>query len=140
ADDAKAMNATRVLDVPVELASHTRRLAMASAVFRETLRHVGLVRHPTAGMRVLSGVVGTPVIDLEQGLDTLAAQISETVQWADCLQGCMEGGTTAFLELGPGRALSEMAAGAYRDTPARSLDDFRTLQGARAWIADQSGS
>jgi [acyl-carrier-protein] S-malonyltransferase len=28
-----------------------------------------------------------------------------------------------------------MAAGAYPDISARSLEDFRTLQGARAWLA-----
>jgi [acyl-carrier-protein] S-malonyltransferase len=86
-------------------------------------------------MRVLSGVDGSPVIDAETGLDKLAAQISRTVQWADCLQGCIESGATVFLELGPGPALSEMVAGAYRDVATRSLDDFRTLEGARVWLA-----
>jgi [acyl-carrier-protein] S-malonyltransferase len=47
----------------------------------------------------------------------------------------MEAGATAFLELGPGRALSQMVAGAYPDVATRSLDEFRTLQGARAWLA-----
>ena len=37
ADEAKAMNATRVVDLPVEVASHTKRLAEASAAFRESL-------------------------------------------------------------------------------------------------------
>ena len=90
---------------------------------------------PAAGTRLLSGIDGAPVISAEAGLDKLAAQISQTVQWADCLQGCIEAGATAFLELGPGPALSEMVAGAYRDVPTRCLEDFRTLQGARAWLA-----
>ena len=77
---------------------------------------------------------------VEAGLDKLAAQISQTVQWADCLQGCIEAGATAFLELGPGHALSEMVGGTYRDVPARSLDDFRSLQGVRAWLAHHLGS
>jgi [acyl-carrier-protein] S-malonyltransferase len=91
-----------------------------------------------AGARLLSGVDGAPVIDAETGLDKLAAQISHTVQWADCLQGCVEGGATAFLELGPGSALSEMASGVYRNVTARSLEEFGTVQGARAWLARQS--
>jgi len=84
--------------------------------------------------RVLSGVDGSPVVDAKTGLDKLVAQISHTVQWADCLQGCIESGATAFLELGPGPALSEMVAGAYRGVASRSLDDFRTLEGVRAWL------
>lgn len=133
--EAKAMNATRVVDVPVELASHTKRLAAASAAFRQRLSHVSVEPPPTAGTRLLSGVDGSPVIDAKAGLDKLAAQISQTVLWADCLQGSVEAGATAFLELGPGRALSEMLAGAYPDVSARCLEDFKTLQGARAWLA-----
>jgi [acyl-carrier-protein] S-malonyltransferase len=137
ADEAKAMNATRVVDVPVEVASHTRRLAGASVAFREILRHIP-VRPPTADTRLLSGIDGAAVINVETGLDKLATQISQTVQWADCLQACMEAGATAFLELGPGRALSLMVAGAYPDVATRSLDEFRTLQGARAWLASHA--
>ena len=47
----------------------------------------------------------------------------------------MEAGATAFLELGPGRALSQMVAGAYPGVATRSLDEFRTLEGVRAWLA-----
>jgi len=137
ADEAKAMNATRVVDVPVGVASHTGRLAGASVEFREILRHIP-VRPPTADTRLLSGIDGAAVINVEAGLDKLAVQISQTVQWADCLQACMEAGATAFLELGPGRALSQMVAGAYPDVATRSLDEFRTLQGARAWLASHA--
>jgi [acyl-carrier-protein] S-malonyltransferase len=133
ADAAKAMDATRVVDVPVEVASHTRRLARASAEFGKTLKDAS-VTLPATGMRLLSGVDGSPVIDAQAGLGKLAAQVSHTVQWADCLQGCIEGGATVFLELGPGPALSEMVAGAYRDVATRCLEDFRTLEGVRAWL------
>jgi [acyl-carrier-protein] S-malonyltransferase len=135
ADEAKAMNAARVVDVPVEVASHTKRLASASVKFREILSHVPVKLPPTTATRLLSGIDASAVINVEAGLDKLVAQISQTVQWADCLQSCMEAGATAFLELGPGRALSQMVAGAYPDVATRSLDEFRTLQGARAWLA-----
>ncbi|WP_027578658.1 malonate decarboxylase subunit epsilon [Bradyrhizobium sp. Ai1a-2] len=135
ADEAKAMNAARVVDVPVEVASHTSRLAKASTEFRDQLSHFAVAVLPATGIRLLSGIDAAPVIDVKTGLDKLAAQISQTVQWADCLQACMESEATVFLELGPGRALSEMVAGAYRGVPARSLDDFRTLDGVRAWLA-----
>ncbi len=130
-DEAKAAGAARVVDLLVEVASHTRRLAGASAMFRESLRHVPVTLLPATRARLLSGVDGAPVLDVETGLDKLAAQISHTEQWADCLQGCIEGGATAFLELGPGSALSKMAAETSRDVSTRSLDDFRTLEGVR---------
>jgi len=133
--EARALKATRVIDLPVEVASHTPRLARAYAVFREKLGHIAPPAMLPAATRLLSGIDGAPVVNFSAGLDKLAAQISQTVQWADCLQACVEGGANAFLELGPGSALSRMAAAAYPDIPARSLEDFRTLQGAREWAA-----
>lgn len=133
--EALALNAKRVIDLPVEVASHTPRLASASAVFREKLGRVAPTAVFSAAARLLSGIDGAPVVDFSEGLDKLAAQISQTVRWADCLQACVEGGANAFLELGPGSALSRMVAAAYPDIPARSLEDFRTLQGAQEWLA-----
>jgi [acyl-carrier-protein] S-malonyltransferase len=135
AKEATVMNAARLTKLPVEIASHTKRLAGASLKFRESLRQVSVKFSPAAGPRVLSGIDGSPVIGIDVGLDKLAAQMSQTVQWTSCLQGCIEAGATAFFELGPGRALSKMVAAAYRDVPTRSLDHFKTLQGARSWLA-----
>ena len=93
-----------------------------------------MMHTPDASVRLFSGIDGSVVANIAAGMDKLAKQISHTVQWAACLEGCAEAGASAFLELGPGRALSEMAERTYRDIPARSLEDFRTLQGARAWL------
>lgn len=134
AGEARALNAARVVDVPVEVASHTARLTAASVRFRADLEAVPVRRLPMAGIRLLSGIDGGAVVDARSGLDKLAVQISQTVQWDACLQACVEAGATAFLELGPGPALKEMAAGAFPEIPARCLDDFRTIEGARAWL------
>jgi [acyl-carrier-protein] S-malonyltransferase len=130
---AQAVGA-RASRLRVGVASHTARMTPATASFRGALQTVR--PSPAApGMRLLSGVDGMPVADLAAGLDKLAAQISRTVRWDACLQGCIEGGATAFLELGPGRALAEMAARACPNVPARSLEDFSSLAGARDWLA-----
>lgn len=129
-----AAKAERILNLPVEVASHTRCLAGASLAFREALRRVSVRPATVAGERVLNGIDGSPVISVAEGLDKLAAQISHTVQWASCLESCVEAGATAFLELGPGHALSVMAGRAYPAIPARSLEDFKSLSGARGWL------
>jgi [acyl-carrier-protein] S-malonyltransferase len=137
--DARAMHARRVANLAVEVASHTKRLAQASIVYREILLGVPLHFPPRFGMRLLSGIDGAPVLDALTGLDKLAAQISQTVQWAVCLEACVEAGATAFLELGPGPALSEMVNAAYPSLASRCLDDFKSLDGVRAWLAQHSG-
>jgi [acyl-carrier-protein] S-malonyltransferase len=132
AEEARGLRAI-VHELPVSVASHTSRLAGASSAFREVARKIH-VQAPDAGVRLLSGVDGVEVVDIQVGLDKLSAQISHTVQWAACLQSCIEAGASAFLELGPGSALATMVARAYPGVPARSLDDFKSSAGVRAWL------
>ena len=134
ADEGRKMGAARIVRLAVNVASHTPRLATASVEFGKVLDHTPMMHIPDASVRLFSGIDGSVVANIAAGMDKLAKQISHTVQWAACLEGCAEAGASAFLELGPGRALSEMAERTYRDIPARSLEDFRTLQGARAWL------
>ncbi|PRF42166.1 malonate decarboxylase subunit epsilon [Burkholderia multivorans] len=134
AADAARDGAQRVAPVCVRIASHTRRLAAAVPVFRASLAAVR-VQRPLAGTRLFSGIDGASVLDVDAGLDKLARQIAEPVEWAACLAACVEAGATAFLELGPGRALADMASGAYPALPARSLADFRTIDGVAQWLA-----
>ncbi|MBY4767677.1 acyltransferase domain-containing protein [Burkholderia ambifaria] len=134
ADDAARDGALRVAPVCVRIASHTRRLAAAVPAFRASLAAVN-VRRPPPGTRLFSGIDGASVLDVGAGLDKLARQIAEPVEWAACLAACVEAGATAFLELGPGRALAEMASGAYPALPARSVADFRSVDGIASWLA-----
>jgi [acyl-carrier-protein] S-malonyltransferase len=132
--EAVRLGASRVVPVAVRVASHTYLMADASPVFRGNLAAVRIQRAPRAGARLFSGIDGTAVFDTLVGLDKLASQISHPVQWASCLTSCVEAGARVFFELGPGHALADMAAGAYPGTTARSFDDFRSLQGVRAWL------
>lgn len=139
AEAAKEAGAARVVRVAVKVASHTPRLAAASVEFRQMLDGIPVKHAAGRGVRLFSGIDGAPVLDVKLGLEKLAAQISHTVEWATCLESCVEAGATAFLELGPGRALSEMAANAYPTIPARSLEEFTTLQGLRTWLERFAG-
>ena len=134
AGEAKTMGADRIVRIAVNVASHTPRLAAASAEFRKVLDRTSIKRTTNMGVRLLSGIDGSSVFDIPVGLDKLAAQISHTVQWAACLDGCVEAGASGFLELGPGRALAEMAASTYPTIPARSIEDFRSVNGVRSWL------
>jgi len=140
ATEAKEMGAAHTVRLAVNVASHTPRLVEASSKFRKLLDQVPTKAKLDDGARLFSGVDGAPVFDIATGLDKLAKQISQTVHWADCLDACLEAGASVFLELGPGRALTEMVTNAYSDIPAHSLEDFRSLQGARAWMADHLGT
>jgi [acyl-carrier-protein] S-malonyltransferase len=127
-------SATRSHRIGVHIASHTPLLAKASPEFEKCLSQVKVVHSLPRGVRLFSGVDAQPVFDLADGLRKLSRQISTTVDWVACLQSCAEAGANAFLELGPGHALSAMATEVAPDVEARSVEDFRTLNGLKGWL------
>jgi [acyl-carrier-protein] S-malonyltransferase len=132
--DAAARGATRTVVLPVSVPSHTPFLAGAVAPFEEALRAV-VPRPPRFGVRLLSGLDGNAVQDVDSGSAKLARQIASPIDWAACLDACRASGARLVLELGPGTALSRMAARVLPAGTARAVEDFRTIDGLRSWLA-----
>jgi [acyl-carrier-protein] S-malonyltransferase len=135
--EARSAGASRIVRLPVHVASHTSCLSAAEPRFAEVLGDATLASPPT-DVRLLSGTDGEAIFDLEEGRRKLARQLCHTVQWARCLQACQEAGAHAFLETGPGDALSAMAADVSSGAPTRSVDDFHTLEGLLLWLKSRS--
>jgi [acyl-carrier-protein] S-malonyltransferase len=131
--DAAARGAKHIVTLPVAVPSHTPLLREATEQFRAVLRAAS-PRLPGAGHRLLSGIDGDTIYDIETGIDKLARQISTTIDWAACLESCRSAGAVAALELGPGTALSRMASPLFPDGHVRAVDEFRTLTGLRSWL------
>jgi len=132
-EEAAARGARRTVTLPVTVPSHTPLLSKATEQFRVALREAS-PRLPRAGYRLLSGIDGETVLDIETGIDKLALQISTTIDWAACLESCRSAGAIAALELGPGTTLSRMASTLFPDGGARSVEEFRSLAGLRTWL------
>jgi len=131
--EAAACGAKHIVTLPVAVPSHTPLLREATEQFRAVLRAAS-PRLPGAGHRLLSGIDGDTIYDIETGIDKLARQISTTIDWAACLESCRSAGAVAALELGPGTALSRMASPLFPDGHVRAVDEFRTLTGLRSWL------
>ncbi|SFL44511.1 acyltransferase domain-containing protein [Methylorubrum salsuginis] len=129
-----AAGARRAVVLPVHTPSHTPRLAAAAESFAEALARESLHRPPPGSPRLLSGLDGAPVFDAAKGLDKLAGQIAQTIDWAACLDAAREFGATRVLELGPGHALATMGRAAMPDARVHALEDFRSVEGLLAWI------
>jgi [acyl-carrier-protein] S-malonyltransferase len=132
-EEAAACGAKRTLMLPVTVPSHTPLLRKATEQFGATLREAS-PKLPRAGYRLLSGIDGDTVLDVETGIDKLARQISTTIDWAACLESCRSAGAVAALELGPGTTLSRMASTLFPDGRARAVEEFRSLAGLRTWL------
>jgi [acyl-carrier-protein] S-malonyltransferase len=131
--DAAARGANRIVNLPVAVPSHTPLLSEATERFRPLLREAS-PQLPRAGYRLLSGIDGDTVYDIDAGIDKLARQISTTIDWATCLQSCRSAGAQTALEFGPGSALSHMASPLFPDGRVRAVQEFRTLNGLRSWL------
>jgi [acyl-carrier-protein] S-malonyltransferase len=89
------------------------------------------------GCAVLTNATGGVCRDPHSLATALAAQIGQTVQWASCMSGVAERRPACVVEVGGGQALARMWSARYPDIPARSLDEFRSAEGAAAWISRQ---
>jgi [acyl-carrier-protein] S-malonyltransferase len=136
---ALARGAQRSAVLPIAVAAHTSRLTAASAAFRQRLAATTVAPKLTSAVRLLSGLDGDVVRDVQSGLDKLARQISRPIDWQACLTACREAGAVRALELGPGRALSNMAREALPEAHCRSLEEFRTLEGVHKWLREDRG-
>ena len=118
--------------LPIGVPAHTRLLAPAVAPFEAAL---AAARLGDPAIPVVAGVTGAPVRTRAEAIATLSAQLARRIEWARGLAAAAELGCTVFLELGPGRALASMAAEAVPHARARSVSDFRTLEGVARWVA-----
>lgn len=133
-EEAKCNGASKAIILHVSVPSHTPLLAAASQPFlKECLDSRPTL--PREGWRVLSGIDGDSIRSVQQGCEKLTQQLSQTVDWSACMQACHELGATTMLELGPGSALAHMAAKRFPDSRVHSVEDFRTIQGIRDWLA-----
>lgn len=123
--------AARAARMPVHVASHTPRLTGAVAPFDKALASAAMNR-PT--LRLMTATSATLVVDPERACAGLARQLAERIDWAGVIEVLAERGVTTMLELGPGRALAEMAALALPAVRARAVEDFQSVTGINAWL------
>lgn len=132
--DAEAAGAKRATLLAVEVASHTPLLAAASDRFRRDLASAHMGSAPSPDIRLLSGIDGAPVFDLEAGIQKLARQIRQTVDWSACMETCRASNVSKVIELGPGNALARLMQDAAPGADAHSVSEFHTLDGFLRWV------
>ena len=131
---ARAHGARSTTMLPVAVPSHTPLLSRASDQFRHVLHDTKTPDEMLSSVRLLSGIDGDAVFDLKAGLDKLARQIQQTVDWAACMEACRAAAVTKVFELGPGSALARMMQAAMPDSDAHSVSEFHSLDGVKHWL------
>jgi len=134
ATDAAQRLGGHVTRLNVQVASHTPWMREAARSFEALLaaRTFGSPRLP-----LLSNVAGR-IRDADQARAALARQIDHTVRWDECMEGIASRRVRCVLEVGPGQALARMWNERHADIPARSVDEFRSIEGVIGWIERQT--
>jgi len=115
----------------VRVASHSRWMRPALAPFEVALNNV--VWSPPVCPLALNatGGLGRQPQVLRSAL---VAQVASTVQWESCMQALAERHPQCVLEIGAGAALARLWNARYPMVPARSMDEFKDLQGILDWL------
>ncbi|WP_434989478.1 malonate decarboxylase subunit epsilon [Xanthomonas melonis] len=129
-DDAQARGARSSL-LPVSVPAHTPWLRAAADAFAIELSKTTL---RTPALRVLAGIDARAITAPAQLIDSLSAQIAQTVRWHDVLAQSAERGARVYLELGPGSALARMARETVPGCEARAVDEFHSTRGVVEWV------
>jgi len=116
--------------LPVQVASHTPWMQSAASAFAEEL---ALQPISAPHLTWLSNSGESPR-DAAGARQALAAQLTMTVQWHECMQRLCEYRPRAVLEIGPGHGLAAIWNRQYSHIPARSADAFHTQAALLRWL------
>ena len=105
-----------VLRLPISVPGHT-------PVMRDAASQLGGIIHRTPffapSAPLVSNITGGPLTTAEDVRQELSDQICAAVEWVRCMGSMVNQGVATFIEVGPGRALSNIAR--------RFSDNFRFL-------------
>ncbi|HYQ24492.1 malonate decarboxylase subunit epsilon [Stenotrophomonas sp.] len=130
ADAARAQGA-EIRPLPVQVPAHTPLLHAAVTPFAAALDASAL---QAPRLPLLAGIDARPVRDRAAAVNTLSAQLAQTIEWAQVMRQAFERGARVFLQLGPGNALARMVAPSYPCCEVRAVEEFQSLDGAAAWV------
>jgi [acyl-carrier-protein] S-malonyltransferase len=120
-------------ELPVSVAAHTPILQSATHRFKEALERAEF-RAPNIPIVSCSG--GLIVRERKNAIDSLASQLSTTIEWNECMSTLYESGCRILLELGPGKALTKMVRAEYPEIAVRGVEEFQSYEGASNWVKE----
>ncbi len=128
---AAALSARNVVILNVTVASHTPLLDSAVEPFRKALEV-----HDCQPFKspVLAGVDASQIQSKADMVRWLPEQIHRTVRWDLISSRLAESDCQVVLELGSGAQLAHMALAGGTAREARSISEFRTVDGIVSWV------
>ncbi len=120
----KENGAKRCVPLNVSGPFHSPMLKGAGEKLAEELNHVTIhdIKIP-----YVANVTGAFVKDKSEVKDLLAAQVSSSVKWIQCVEAMLADGVDTFIEIGPGRTLSSFVKKINKEVTIVNVDKYADL-------------
>lgn len=126
---AKEFGAKKAVVLPVSAPFHSRMLMPAGKKLRNDLVKCHLSDPETP---VITNVHASPLKGKTDVIESLVEQVSSSVLWQDSIELMINDGTSTFVEIGPGKALSSfikrIARNMNKEVKTCNVDDVNSLK------------
>ena len=123
AEIAKSLGAKRSIALPVSVAAHSPLMAEAAAGMREVLASV---EFHDPSVPLLANADARPLTTAEACRAELVEHLTAGVDWVRAVESMLATGVTTFVEVGPGKVLTNLIKRIAPDASAQALDDSST--------------
>ena len=123
---AKDLGAKRALVLPVSVAAHSPLMADAAEAMGRVLADVEF-REPTAAL--LANADARAILDGEGARAELVEHLTAGVDWVRAVERMSADGVDTFVEVGPGKVLTNLIKRIAPDATAIALDDVLAAEG-----------
>jgi [acyl-carrier-protein] S-malonyltransferase len=120
ADAAKGLGAKRAIMLAVSVAAHSPLMENAADGMRTALRSVTF-RDPSAPL--LANADARPLTTADEARTELVDHLTRGVDWVRAVETMRDAGVDTFLEVGPGKVLTNLIGRIAPEVTAVSLDD-----------------
>jgi [acyl-carrier-protein] S-malonyltransferase len=120
ADLAKALGAKRAIVLPVSVAAHSPLMAEAAVAMRDILAGVAF-NDPVAPL--LANADARPITTADGARAELVEHLTAGVDWVRAVQSMADAGVDTFLEVGPGKVLTNLIKRITPEVTAIALED-----------------
>lgn len=120
AELAKSLGAKRAIVLPVSVAAHSPLMAEAADAMREVLATVNF-REPTAAL--LANADAHPILNGDGARAELVEHLTAGVDWVAAIEHMTADGVDTFIEVGPGKVLTNLIKRIAPNATAIALDD-----------------
>ena len=128
---AKSLGARRAVILPVSAPFHSSLMLYAQQKMAILLAEINIIKPKVA---LISNVTATSITDPDQIRKNLVKQITGTVRWRESMMKMASLGVKRFVELGPGRVLSNLIKRTIKEAEKNSVGEVDEIYAVKEYL------